>query len=114
MNHAAIFRKALRTYYPDDAARAEAESLLQTYGQESWHREADRVRVAILKLAGDSLEEVQHFLDVANQDFRDVLASAEYPEQMSHPPLNPGNRDEHAKWIAADLAQYKLWVDSLD
>ena len=44
-------------------------------------REPDRVRLAILALADGELAEVQRLLGAANEDYRDVLYWAEYPEE---------------------------------
>lgn len=102
--------RKLTALYPDEANRSEARGLLEIYGHESWHREVDRVRLAVLKLAGDDLSELARYLDVANQDFRDVIAWAEYPAYMK---LAPGGDPRSAPYIEAleaDAAQYLAWL----
>jgi hypothetical protein len=83
---------------------------LQEYGAKSWHNEPARVRLAVLRLADGHLEKLHQELAVAKEDYRDVLAVAEYPEYfraMGWIDRNPQKRQEI---IAADLKQYQDWV----
>jgi hypothetical protein len=54
--------------------------VLNEYGAERWQRERSRVQLASLKLAHGSLDALRSHVDAAKQDYRDVLAAAEYPE----------------------------------
>ena len=58
---------------------ADVMAMLGEYGAEDWQREADRVRLATLKLAGGSMERLRYEVEGAKCDYRDVLAPAEYP-----------------------------------
>lgn len=75
----------------------EVLGLLDTYGEEPWHREPDRVRRAILKLSGGDMAKLRHNVDRAKSDYRDVLYFAEYPPD----PSEPGTYDELRRWISA-------------
>jgi hypothetical protein len=55
--------------------------LLDDYGVESYERERERVRLAILKLSEGNEEKLREFFAVAKRDYRDVLFWAEYPEE---------------------------------
>ena len=81
IDYAAILARKIKALFPDDEARAEAVSILATYGVESYEREVPRVRLAVLKLAGVSFSELRRHVEVAKRDYRDALAAAEYPAQ---------------------------------
>jgi hypothetical protein len=84
--------------------RADVEALLQSYGDETWHNEPLRVRMACLKLAGGDLVTLKRYLRDAGMDYRDVLAWAEYPAYMrAHGP------DEQRKAIESDWEQLQTW-----
>ncbi len=87
-------------------------ALLEAYGNETWQREPERVRLGLLKLSGGSLEQLRHYLAAAQEDYRDVLAWAEYPEQMQHPDLGEGeaarakrerDKQPYLNWLAAEV-----------
>ncbi len=68
---------AVGQQFPDrDAATVLA--LLDRYGTRRSEPERERVQLAILKLSGGDIEKLRHDLDVARQDYRDVLYWAEY------------------------------------
>jgi hypothetical protein len=74
MSAALIARKVARLF-PDPLQRAEVEGLLDGVGE-------DRVKLAILKLSGGDIEALGEAAAAAALDWRDVIAWAEYPEQM--------------------------------
>jgi hypothetical protein len=87
--------------------QAEVHVLLAKYAD----RESHRVHLGMLKLAGGSLEKLRLTLEMANSDFRDVLASAEYPNYSEL--VNPAAPPEPAKMeqiIAQDWSQYEEWL----
>jgi len=63
----------------------EALALLARYGTEPWHRERERVQRAILTLSKGDLDLLRHHVEVAQQDYRDVLYWAEYPPDPGDP-----------------------------
>lgn len=102
--------RKLLELFPAEGLRDAARSALRRYGRESWHYEADRVRLAILKLAGGDLTSIDKQVDAANVDYRDTLAAAEYPEYSK---LRPGVDPESAeakRAIEADRQQYLDWI----
>lgn len=78
---------------------------------DEWHREVDRVRLAVLKLAAGSVTQLRSHIEIAKIDYRDVLAAAEYPSYMKRDPdigrLSPGER---AQIIEDDWRQYQRWL----
>ncbi len=55
-------------------------SILDEYGTESHERERDRVQRAVLFLSAGDTDKLLHNVNVAKQDYRDVLMWAEYPD----------------------------------
>jgi hypothetical protein len=60
----------------------ELMKLLNRYGSREGDRERERVQLAILKLSEGDPEKLRSNIEAALIDYRDVLAWAEYPEQM--------------------------------
>ena len=91
---------------------AEALEILSEYGDEDWHKTPERVRVAALKLAAGSLERLRSAIETAKQDYRDVIAWAEYPAYMQD--VNPSDAIAPAarqQVIDADWQQYVEWLN---
>ena len=89
--------------------RSAAAALLERYGAAAHEREPLRGRVATLKLSGGQLARLESLMNHARQDYRDILAWAEYPEEMTRPTwqLAP---PEVEQIRAADRAQYLAWL----
>src|SRR5687768_4581170 len=95
-----------RDYPPEQ--RSEVLATLQRYGNEEWHREVDRVRLAALKLAAGSLTALRSHVEIAQIDYRDVLAAAEYPSYMKRDfHIDELPAEERAKIIDDDWMQYQ-------
>ena len=91
------------------AERAAAFALLEGYGAAPHEREVIRVRVAVLKLSDGQLPELERLIGRARQDYRDVLAWAEYPAELVRPTWSLPEADV-AQIRAADRAQYLAWL----
>lgn len=86
-------------------------TILDEYGTEDWQRGVNRVRLAVLKLAGGDIQALRREIDVAKRDYRDVLAYAEYPEYMKKvSPFANITELERKKIILADWMQYQSWL----
>ena len=86
-------------------------ALLAEYGMSEWHREVPRVRLAALKLADGSLEELRRQIDWAKSDYRDVIAPAEYPSYFRQSfPMRELPEPEARQAIDQDWAQYQAWL----
>ena len=89
---------------------AEVLAILDEYGAARWHRERDRVQLAVLKLAAGDSQALLTELSVALQDYRDVLADAEYPAESENGwdyKYKPG---EHERVHEEDWNQYQQWL----
>ena len=91
----------------------QARRLLQQYGAQDWEREADRVRLALLKLSEGNLEQLRVWLQTAQQDYRDVLVGAEYREQSQFDSWNLDDAGKRALKQARkrDLQQLMDWLE---
>ena len=97
--------------FPELEGRAEAISVLDGYGQESYEQEQTRVRLAILKLSGSNptISELQKYTSVAKSDYRDVLSWAEYPRQSKNWSAKGSKKQQ---LIDADLNEYQTWINT--
>ena len=87
--------------------RASALALLERYGADA--SEPLRVRVAVLKLCEGQLARLEYYVERAHEDYRDVLAWAEYPEELVQPTWRlPASEVERIR--DADRAQYVDWL----
>ena len=102
--------RVVRRDFPADRT-AEVLAMLDEYGTEKWQREADRVRLAVLKLAAGDMQRLRYELEGAKRDYRDVLGPAEYPgytRRMFRIDKLP--EAEQQRIIDADWKQYEEWL----
>ena len=103
-----ILSRKLEVLFPNKSARQQVNILLGSYGMEACEKEPDRVRMAVLKLSGSDLDKMRHYTQRAKQDYRDILAWAEYPRQCNHWSLADG--PEKAELRKEDLVEYDDWL----
>ncbi|MGB3543445.1 hypothetical protein [Rubrivirga sp.] len=89
----------------------EARSVLEGYGAEEWHRERDRVWLAVIKQSGGSVVQLQEWVDLACRDYRDALAGAEYPESIRLLAQESSSPEAQAA-RRRDAQQYRDWLAS--
>jgi len=104
-----LVKRVLDKLFPSAEERKQATDVLVKYGGASWQPEEDRVRLAILKLAGKSLDQIQYYTVQACRDYRNVLASAESPHQMANPYIRKNDPDRYAELVEEDKKQYREW-----
>jgi hypothetical protein len=110
IDYSSILKRKLATLFPDAAIWAVVEAELSRYGTESHEQGAARVRLAILKLAGTSLEKLREQVDIAKRDYRDTLAMAEYPTELVNPTWRqPPDQVESIR--RQDFQQYRDWLE---
>jgi hypothetical protein len=87
-----------------------ATAILDQYGA-GQPREAALVQLAALKLAHGSLERLRALIKSAKQDYRDVLANAEYPEYFKKVfGVRSLPVEEKLRVIDRDWRQYEEWL----
>ncbi len=86
---------------------------LNRYSEQPYEREQLRVHFAILKLCeAEQLSEPDKYVLAAKNDYRDVLAWAEYPSQMQAKLAQ--TPEESRESVEQDLVQYRKWLGKLD
>ncbi|MCK5351268.1 hypothetical protein KAJ77_01745 [bacterium] len=108
-DHSKLLPRLLEKLFPLEEERELVVEILGQYGSGDFQREGDRVRMAILKLAGRSPEQIRYYTLMACRDYRDVLAGAEYPNQMGHYPWREKDPERLAQIQAEDKEQYQSW-----
>ena len=96
-------RIVARDFAPAQASQVMA--ILERYGNESWQREPLRIRMACLKCASGNLERLAHYVEMAEEDYRDILLEAEYPTYARAKDLAAKERA-----ISNDWSQLQAWL----
>ena len=103
-------RAKIRQVFPGRQV-ADIMAELDRYGVAGHERERTRVQLAILKLCEEQgLDDPSYYVEQAKQDYRDVIAWAEYPNRMrtdAGRALSQADRDRLAE---TDLQQYRDWL----
>jgi hypothetical protein len=107
-NRDLVIAKARQCFPNEDPGKI--MDILDLYGKEFYARERERVQIAILKLSGGDLENLREYVEMAKSDFRDVLASAEYPEEMRRDTWKMSDKEEVKRIRERDLQQYIDWL----
>ena len=107
-NRDLVIAKA-RQCFPDED-QAKVMDILDLYGKESHVRELERVQIAILKLSGGDLENLRAHVEIAKSDYRDVLAYAEFPEEMRNYTWKMSDKEEVNRIRERDRQQYIDWL----
>jgi hypothetical protein len=102
--------KKVRDCFPDPAAAREALVIIDTYGTETWHREKERVQLALLKISSGDLEKLRLYTSSARTDFRDTLVPAEFYEESQASSKTPPQ--EMAAIRKRDRESYEAWLRS--
>ena len=110
MDYSQALVRKINSMFDSEALASEAMSILNAYGKEEYEREVPRVKLAILKLAGSDLKEIDKFTGVAKMDCRDVLAWAEYPRQSKKWSMPEGPEKE--KLAMSDIEEYEKWINT--
>jgi hypothetical protein len=109
-------RRKLEAMWTQPAEREQVLSELQRYGQETYEREVDRVRLAILKLCEGRRDRVTELVAAAKRDYRDVLLWAEYPAEgqalwSARAHLSEEERRRLEALREQDRRQYQEWLE---
>ena len=109
IDYSKLLPRILEKMFPDPDIREEIVDVMDQYGHAEFQREGDRVRMAILKLAGKSPERVRYYTLMACRDYRDVLAAAEYPGEIGYYPWKENDPERLEQIRGEDLQQYQEW-----
>jgi hypothetical protein len=112
-DYSRLLKIKLEVCFPSETLRLKARRALELYGSNSNEPEADRVRLAILKLSGADFQEIQSIVRGAKEDYQNIINWAEEPALVEFPHLNkgrPANSEERKKIEGRDLLQYENWL----
>ena len=87
----------------------EIESILGAYKSESI-KGKNRVYASILKLSTGNIELIKKYVEKANNDYRDVIALAEYPNYSEYAFDNDLTAEKKKQLISDDWTQYEEWL----
>jgi hypothetical protein len=86
-------------------------SILKEFGKQDWNEPSPRVELAILKLASGDIQKLSKYTKAAIEDFRDVLAAAEYPRYSKEIGFDDVEEDYRESVIQDDWLQYCEWLN---
>lgn len=89
--------------------RGAATAMLSAHARHANHAEVVRVQVAVLKLSDGQPDRLRQMLTHAMNDYRDVLAWAQYPAQTVSP-VTGLTTAQKTELIVADKGQYLAWL----
>lgn len=101
----ALLERLVRREFGDRSS--EVKQKLQKVESET-PNSRNRISASILKLSEKNFDAIDHLIEVANIDFRDVIASAEYPGCLKVGFDIPENRRKQI--YLADWKQYSKWL----
>ena len=96
--------RLVRREFPESMRPAAMEALSLYRGPE-----AARARAAAMRLSGGDMQQLKRHIQIANEDYRDVLAWAEYP---SYGKARTDSQRQAA--INADWQSYSEWFGGSD
>jgi hypothetical protein len=104
-----VLKKVQDCFHNSESA-AEAIVIIDSYGAKAWHRERERVQLAVLMQCRGNLEQLRQLVALAGRDYRDALVGAEYPEECQA--SSKASPDEMAAIRRRDRDQYERWLNS--
>ena len=104
-----VKRIALRDFGEDQVFKV--LSILNEYGKQDWNEPSPRVQFTILKLANGDIIKLSEQTKTATEDFRDVLAEAEYPRYSKEIGFDDVEEDYKNSVINNDWLQYSEWLE---
>jgi hypothetical protein len=106
VSRADVERIVWRDFAPADVSRALA--ILDEYQSDGGT--PSRVQVAVLKLAAGDISALRRQIETAKFDYRDVLASAEYPRYSREIGFDDVSESVKRVVIDDDWKQYESWL----
>ena len=106
-----LLPRVLEAMFPAAAHRRDIITRLSVYGTESHHREIPRVQLGILRLAWSQPEKLEEFIELACQDYRDLLCAAEYPLSSRDYRLKDQDPVKCKEYQLEETARYNAWLE---
>ena len=106
-----LLPRVLEAMYPEASVRRKIIGQLSDYGKESYHREIPRVQLGILKLAWSQPSRLDAFIELACQDYRDLLCAAEFPLSSRDYRLKDQDPVKYKEYQLEEAARYDAWLE---
>jgi len=84
-----MIKEWIKRYFAEEQL-ADVLAIVSEYGTETWHREAERVKRDAVIISRGSLEKLKATIELAKNDYRDVLIGEE---------IDP--------WVIGEINKYK-------
>lgn len=106
-----LLPRVLEAMYPDAVQRRAIMDKLSIYGAEAHHHGIARVQLGILKLAWGQPDKLDEFIELACQDYRDLLCAAEYPLSSRDYRLKDQDPVKYKEYQLEETARYDAWLE---
>lgn len=101
-------QRKIRQIFPDSDPK-EILARLEAMGEMDGRPSRHRVWLAVLKLHEEGDGDLSSLMETAKEDHRDVLAWAEYPNQMRFGPTDDPEKARQLREL--DRRQYQTWLN---
>jgi hypothetical protein len=91
---------------------ANIKTMLAPYNSDS-NIGRNRVYASILKLSEGNSDLLKEYVLKANNDYRDILSAAEYPNYSEHAFEDDLSDEQKKQLIESDWMQYQPWLDKI-
>jgi hypothetical protein len=112
-DYESLLPRVLVAMYPEEDTRRDVVNRLSVYGSETWHAGRARVHMGILKLAWSQPGKLDEFVQLACQDYRDLLCAAEYPLSSRDYRLKEQDPEKYRLYQEEERARYDAWLAQL-
>ncbi|MEM9914216.1 MAG: hypothetical protein AAF911_04575 [Planctomycetota bacterium] len=106
-----LLQRVLMAMYPDAQKREHVESQLQRYGTEIYQREPARVRLVSDQPYDE--KQLEGLIDLACDDYRDLLVEAQYPLSATKYDLRKTDPDQYRNLQAKEKRDYDDWLNQI-
>ena len=105
-DYASLLPQVMRKLFPEDRRREEVEGILAS----ATYNEPERVRLGILRVSDGSFEQMKRLVQLASEDWRDLLCVAEYPLSSKEHGLREKDPLKYDALLAKEQTQYEDWL----
>ena len=105
-DYASLLPEVMRKLFRDEKKREEAEGILTS----ATFNEPERVRLGILRVSNGDLEQMKRLVQLAAEDWRDLLCVTEYPLSSKKYGLREKDPKKYDALLAKEQSQYDEWV----
>ena len=104
-----LLPQVIEKLYEDSNDRELVVKLLNRYRSP----ESDRVKLGIIRVAQGSISELKQLVNLAKQDYRDLLCAAEYPLTASRYSLSKKDPEQYRALQLKEVQEYDDWLKEI-